>query len=89
MDAAASGRRGYGGRRPWTDRFAAERALGSRTGELHVALGAVQDPGLHRRRPMSGHRRRRAAHTRRDRRAILLLQEQRMHLPDFLASRLP
>ena len=29
---------------PWTDRFAAERVLGSRTGELHVALGAVQDP---------------------------------------------
>ena len=29
---------------PGTDQFAAERLLGRRTGELHVALGAVQDP---------------------------------------------
>ena len=29
---------------PGTDQFAAERLLGRRTGELHVALGAVQEP---------------------------------------------
>src|SRR4051794_34626851 len=30
---------------PRTDPFVAEHLLGQRTGELHVALGAVQDPG--------------------------------------------
>ena len=75
---------------PWADRFAAERALGSRTGELHVALGTVQDPAF---APETTDDSVIDADARRTRAAIdaaiLLLQEQRMHLPDFLASRLP
>jgi maltose alpha-D-glucosyltransferase/alpha-amylase len=75
---------------PGTDQFAAERLLGQRTGELHVALGAVQDPEFvpettspavideDARRTLSAIEE-----------TILLLQEQRRHLPRPLMSRLP
>jgi maltose alpha-D-glucosyltransferase/alpha-amylase len=75
---------------PETDRFGAEQLLGQRTGELHVALGAVQDPGF------SPETTDRAAIDRdigRTRAAIdetiRLLQERRGHLPSDIASRLP
>jgi maltose alpha-D-glucosyltransferase / alpha-amylase len=75
---------------PEVDEFAPERALGRATGELHHALGAVQEAGF-------------AAETadvaaieadaRRTRLAIdetiQLLHERRRHLPDELVSRLP
>ena len=64
LDGVARGRSTRG-----VDRFAAERLLGRRTGELHVALGAVEEPGFapemtDRRGDRRGH----AAHSRRDRR---------------------
>jgi maltose alpha-D-glucosyltransferase/alpha-amylase len=75
---------------PGTDQFAAERLLGQRTGELHVALGAVQDPEFvpgttspavideDARRTLSAIEE-----------TILLLQDRRRHLPGPLMSRLP
>jgi maltose alpha-D-glucosyltransferase/alpha-amylase len=75
---------------PSADRFAAERALGRTTGELHVALGAVQDPAFV---PEPTDDAAIDADARRTRAAIdqtvRLLQERRRHLPDELASRLP
>jgi len=75
---------------PGTDQFAAERLLGRRTGELHVALGAIQDPEFV---PETTDR------TAIDQdavrtlsaieEAILLLQERRNHLPENLMGRLP
>jgi maltose alpha-D-glucosyltransferase/alpha-amylase len=75
---------------PGTDGFAAERALGQGTGELHGALGAVQQPGF---APETTDGAAIDADTRRTRAAIeesiRLLQERRRHLPDYLGSRLP
>jgi maltose alpha-D-glucosyltransferase / alpha-amylase len=75
---------------PGTDRFAAEQRLGQRTGELHVALGVVQDPGFF---PETTDRAAIDRDTDRTRAAIdetiRLLQERRGHLPTDIASRLP
>ena len=75
---------------PGTDRFAAERLLGQRTGELHVALGAVEDPEFVPERTdrtaiQEDARRTLAAIEE----TILLLQERRRHLPEHLMTRLP
>jgi maltose alpha-D-glucosyltransferase / alpha-amylase len=75
---------------PENDQFAAERLLGRRTGELHVALGAVQDPEfvpqLTDRAAIEKDARRTLAEIEE---AILLLQERRTHLPEQLMTRLP
>jgi maltose alpha-D-glucosyltransferase/alpha-amylase len=75
---------------PGTEPFAAERSLGRRTGELHVALGAVQEPGF---TPETTDRTAIDRDTERTRAAIdetiRLLQERRSHLPESLATRLP
>jgi maltose alpha-D-glucosyltransferase/alpha-amylase len=75
---------------PGADSFAPEWALGRATGELHHALGAVQDPGF---APETTDSAAIEADARRTRLAIAetiqLLQERRRHLPDYLASRLP
>jgi maltose alpha-D-glucosyltransferase / alpha-amylase len=79
-----------GGFDPGTDQFAAERLLGRRTGELHVALGAVQGPEFV---PETTDRAVIDENARRTLAAIeetnLLLQERRMHLPEQLMTRLP
>src|SRR5215212_511518 len=73
-----------------TDPFAAERSLGQRTGELHVALGVVQDPGFvpettdYAAIDADGERTRAAIDE-----TIRLLVERRSHLPEDIASRLP
>jgi maltose alpha-D-glucosyltransferase / alpha-amylase len=73
-----------------TEGFVAERLLGQRTGELHVALGAVAEPGFAP-EPTGGAaidadaERTRAAIGE----TIRLLQERRTHLPSSIASRLP
>jgi maltose alpha-D-glucosyltransferase / alpha-amylase len=73
-----------------TDGFAAEQALGRRTGELHVALGAAQDPAFV---PETTDDAAIEADVRRTRAAIegtvRLLQERQSHLPNDLANRLP
>jgi maltose alpha-D-glucosyltransferase/alpha-amylase len=75
---------------PGTDLFAAERLLGQRTGELHVALGAVQDPEF---APETTDSAAIEANAERTRAAIdetiRLLAERQSHLPDDIASRLP
>jgi maltose alpha-D-glucosyltransferase / alpha-amylase len=75
---------------PSTDPFAAERSLGQITGELHVALGAVQEPGF---APETTDRTAIDRDTERTRAAIRetirLLQERRRHLPKSIATRLP
>ncbi len=75
---------------PGTDQFAAERLLGRRTGELHVALGAVQEPEF---APETTDRAAIDEDARRTLAAIeetiLLLQERQRHLPEYLATRLP
>jgi trehalose synthase-fused probable maltokinase len=75
---------------PETYQFAAERLLGRRTGELHVALGAVQEPEFV---PETTDRAVIDENARRTLAAIeetnLLLQEWQMHLPEQLMARLP
>jgi maltose alpha-D-glucosyltransferase / alpha-amylase len=75
---------------PGTEPFAAERSLGQRTGELHVSLGAVQDPGF---APETTDSAAIDADAERTRAAIddtiRLLQERRSYLPEDIASRLP
>ena len=75
---------------PGSDRFAAERLLGRRTGELHVALGAVQDPEFVTettdRAAIDEDARRTLAAIEE---TILLLQERRRNLPEHLTTRLP
>jgi len=75
---------------PESDQFAAERLLGRRTGELHVALGAVQDPECV---PEMTDRAGIDEDSRRTRAAIeetiLLLRERQRHLPEYVIARLP
>ncbi len=75
---------------PGSDQFVAERLLGQRTGELHVALGAVQDPEFV---PETTDRAAIDENARRTLAAveetILLLQERSRHLPEQLVTRLP
>ena len=75
---------------PGAERFDAERLLGRRTGELHVALGAVPEPGF---APETTEDAAIDADAERTRAAIgetvRLLQERRTHLPSSIASRLP
>ena len=75
---------------PRSDQFAAEQLLGHRTGELHVALGAVREPGF---APEATDRAAVDEDVRRTRAAIddtvLLLQERRAQLPGYIARRLP
>ena len=75
---------------PRADQFAAERLLGRRTGELHVALGAIQEPEF---TPETTDRKAIDENARRTRAAIeetiVLLQEQSSHLPDHLMARMP
>jgi len=72
-----------------TDPFVAERSLGQRTGELHVALSAVQDPRF---APETTDRAAVDRDVERTRAAIdetiRLLQERRSQLPEYVASRL-
>ena len=73
-----------------TEQFAAERLLGRRTGELHVALGEIPKPEF---RPEITDRATSDEDARRTRAAIeetiLLLQEHKGQLPEFLLTRLP
>jgi len=73
-----------------SEQFAAERLLGLRTGELHVALGAVQEPEF---RPEISDRATFDEDARRTLAAIeetiLLLQEHKGPLPELLLTRLP
>jgi trehalose synthase-fused probable maltokinase len=75
---------------PATEQFGAERLLGRRTGELHVALGMIQDPEFV---PETTDRAAIDEDARRTLAAIeetiLLLQERRRHLPKHLMTRLP
>jgi maltose alpha-D-glucosyltransferase / alpha-amylase len=75
---------------PESDQFGAERLLGQRTGELHVALGAVGEPEFV---PETTDRAAIDEAARRTLAAIeetiLLLQERRRNLPEHLANRLP
>jgi len=75
---------------PETDQFVAEQRLGQRTGELHVALGAVHDSGF---APETADRAAIDRDTDRTRAAIDetvgLLRERRSHLPADIARRLP
>ena len=75
---------------PGADQFAAERLLGRRTGELHVALGAVEDPEFVPERTdraaIEGDARRTLAAIEE---TITLLREWRRHLPEHLMTRLP
>ena len=75
---------------PRVDRFVAERLLGQRTGELHVALGTVPDQEF---APETTDSAAIVADIARTRAAtdetIQLLQEQWGHLPESIASRLP
>jgi maltose alpha-D-glucosyltransferase / alpha-amylase len=72
------------------DQFAAERLLGRRTGELHVALGAIQEPTF---APETTDRADIDDDIRRTSAAIeetiLLLQERKRDLPEHLKTRLP
>jgi maltose alpha-D-glucosyltransferase/alpha-amylase len=75
---------------PHVDQFAAEQLLGRRTGELHVALGAVDEPGFTPETLVDGAinediQRTRAAIDE----TIVLLKERKRHLPKDIASRLP
>jgi trehalose synthase-fused probable maltokinase len=73
-----------------TEQFAAERLLGRRTGELHVALGEIQEPEF---RPEITDRVAFDEDARRTRAAIeetiLLLQERKGQMPEHLLTRLP
>jgi maltose alpha-D-glucosyltransferase/alpha-amylase len=75
---------------PGNDEFGAERLLGLRTGELHVALGAVRDaefvPEATDRAAIDEVARRTLAAIEE---TILLLQERRSNLPGHLSKRLP
>lgn len=75
---------------PRADQFAAERSLGRRTGELHVALGAVQEPAF---APETTDGAVIDENVRRTRAAIdetiLLLQERKARLPGYIGRRLP
>ena len=75
---------------PRADRFVAERLLGQRTGELHVALGTVPEPGF---APETTENAAITADIARTRAAIdetiRLLRERWGHLPESIASRLP
>jgi maltose alpha-D-glucosyltransferase / alpha-amylase len=75
---------------PGAEGFVAERLLGRRTGALHVALGAVPEPGF---APETTDDAAVDADAERTRAAIgetvRLLQERRTHLPSSIASRLP
>ncbi|MCD6056894.1 MAG: Trehalose synthase-like protein [Thermomicrobiales bacterium] len=75
---------------PETEQFGAERLLGLRTGELHVALGAVQDPEFVSETTdyaaIDEDVRRTLAAIEE---TIQLLQERRRHLPEHLKGRLP
>jgi maltose alpha-D-glucosyltransferase/alpha-amylase len=75
---------------PRGDRFVAERQLGQRTGELHVALGTVPEPGF---APETTDSAAVAADIARTRAAIdetiRLLREEWGHLPKSIATRLP
>jgi maltose alpha-D-glucosyltransferase / alpha-amylase len=75
---------------PGTDPFVAERSLGQRTGELHVALGAVRDPGFAPETTDGAVIDRDVERTRAAiDETIRLLQEQSGHLPKLIASKLP
>lgn len=75
---------------PETDLFTAERLLGRRTGELHVALAAIREPEF---TPEATDRSTIDAESRRTLAAIeetiLLLREGKRHLPEHLTTRLP
>jgi trehalose synthase-fused probable maltokinase len=75
---------------PAADRCASERLLGRRTGELHVALGAVQEPGFAPETTTSADV---EADVRRTRGAIdetiALLRETGMPLPEQIETSLP
>jgi maltose alpha-D-glucosyltransferase / alpha-amylase len=75
---------------PRADQFVAERRLGQRTGELHVALGTVPEPEFAPERTESAVI---AADVARTLSAIdetiRLLRERWGHLPESIASRLP
>ena len=75
---------------PGTDPFAAERSLGQRTAELHIALGTIHDPGF---APETTDDVTIDADAERTRAAIeetiRLLQERRRDLPSSIVSRLP
>jgi maltose alpha-D-glucosyltransferase/alpha-amylase len=75
---------------PRGDRFVAERLLGQRTGELHVALGTVPEPGF---APETTDSTAVAADIARTRAAIdetiRLLRAEWGHLPESIATRLP
>jgi maltose alpha-D-glucosyltransferase/alpha-amylase len=74
---------------PGRDQFAAERLLGRRTGELHVALGAIQEPEF---APETTDRAAIDDDIRRTSAAIeetiLLLQQRKRDLPEHLETRL-
>jgi maltose alpha-D-glucosyltransferase/alpha-amylase len=75
---------------PATDGFVAERLLGQRTGELHVALGAVPKPEFASERTDGAAVDADAERTRAAiGETIRLLQERRTHLPSFIARKLP
>jgi maltose alpha-D-glucosyltransferase/alpha-amylase len=75
---------------PGLDQFATERLLGWRTGGLHVALGAVQDPEfvpeMTTRTAIDEDVRRTLAAIEE---TILLLRERQRHLPEYVITRLP
>ena len=75
---------------PQVDQFSPERLLGRRTGDLHVALGAIQEPEF---TPEMADGAGIDENLQRTRAAIeetiLLLQERTSQLPDYLITRMP